>query len=80
MAIRAGIIEGNAAAQQGNTEMDFAIRLNKLCGIAQQEAIINELDKASYFIERNANAKMLFQALSIKLHHIISNNSLILVS
>ena len=40
----------------------------------------NELDKASYYIERNANGKMLFHALSIKLYHIISNNSLILVN
>ncbi len=62
------------------TEADFAGRLNKLCSIFQQEAIITELDKASYYIERNANAKMLFHALSIKLHHIISNNSLILAN
>ncbi|UAY52384.1 DNA polymerase III subunit [Ferruginibacter albus] len=61
-------------------ELDFAQRLNKLCSIPQQEAIINELDKASYYIERNANSKMLFHALSIKLYHIISNNSLILVN
>lgn len=60
-------------------EQDFALRLNKLCSIPQQEAIINELDKASYYVERNANGKMLFHALSIKLYHIISNNSLILV-
>lgn len=72
---------GTVAEQQvSENELDFARRLNKLCGIAQQEAIINELNKASYFIERNANAKMLFQALTIKLYHIISNNSLILVS
>ena len=63
-----------------NNEQDFALRLNKLCSIPQQEAIINELDKASYYVERNANGKMLFHALSIKLYHIISNNSLILVN
>ncbi len=63
-----------------NNEQDFALRLNKLCSIPQQEAIINELDKASYYVERNANGKMLFHALSIKLYHIISNNSLILIS
>ncbi len=58
---------------------DFALRLNKLCNLSQQEAIINELNKASYYIERNANAKMLFHALSIRLYHIINNKSLILV-
>ncbi len=66
--------------ETSNNEQDFALKLNKLCSIAQQEAIINELDKANYHIERNANGKMLFHALSIKLYHIISNNSLILVS
>ncbi len=59
---------------------DFAARLNKLCDLGQQEAIINELDKASYYIERNANAKMLFHALSIRIYHIINNKSLILVN
>ena len=62
------------------TVNDFASRLNKLCDLGQQEAIINELDKASYYIERNANAKMLFHALSIRLYHIINNKSLILVN
>jgi DNA polymerase-3 subunit delta' len=82
-AIRLRTIEdGGIAANTGRpqNETDFAIRLNKLCTIGQQEAIITELDKASYYIERNANAKMLFHALSIKLYHIISNNSLILVN
>ncbi len=61
-------------------ETDFALRLNKLCDLGQQQAIITELDKASYYIERNANAKMLFHALSIRLYHIINNKSLILVN
>ncbi len=78
MAVRVQFIP--SAAENMTNELDFALRLNKLCGIGQQEAIIRELDKASYYIERNANAKMLFHALSIKLHHIISNNSLILTN
>jgi DNA polymerase-3 subunit delta' len=68
------------AGGQRTTDHDFALRLNKICSIGQQEAIINELDKASYYIERNANAKMLFHALSIRLYHIISNKSVILVN
>ena len=52
-------------------ERDFAERLNKIAGIEQQQAIIEELDKATYYIERNANAKILFHALTIKLYHII---------
>ncbi len=55
------------------TERDFAERLNKIAGIEQQQAIIEELDRASYFIERNAHGKMLFHALTIKLYHIIQD-------
>lgn len=58
-------------------EFDFAQRLNKIAGISQQQAIIEELDKATYFIERNANAKMLFLALTIKFNHIILNKTVV---
>ncbi len=81
-AVRLGVVNGNDAAvfSIADNERDFALRLNKLCNINQQEAIVHELDKASYYIERNANGKMLFHALSIKLYHIINNNSLILMN
>ena len=46
---------------------------------SQQQALIEELDKASYYIERNANAKMLFMALTIKCYHIFANKSVILM-
>ena len=58
-------------------EKDFAQRLNKIASVSQQRAIIEELDQASYYIERNANGKMLFQALTIKLFHIIQNKMVI---
>lgn len=58
-------------------EIDFAVRLNKLTDISQQQAIIEELDKATYYIERNANPKMLFHALTIKLYHIIRDKAVI---
>ncbi len=48
-------------------------RLNKIAAFNQQQAIIEELDKATYYIERNANPKMLFHALTIKVYHIIAN-------
>lgn len=79
-AIRLRVIAEPGAGQQQTAETDFALRLNKLCSISQQEAIINELSRAIYYVERNANPKMLFHALSIRLYHIISNNSLILVN
>ncbi len=59
-----------------DNEKDFAIRLNKIADISQQQAIIEELDKATYYIERNANAKMLFHALTIKLYHIIAHKTI----
>lgn len=63
----------------GDNEKDFAQRLNKIASVSQQQGIIEELDRAAYYIERNANAKMLFQALTIKLYHIIQNKTLILM-
>jgi DNA polymerase-3 subunit delta' len=64
----------------GDNERDFAERLNKITSVSQQEAIVNELEKAIYYIERNAHAKLLFQALSIKLFYIIQHKSVLLVS
>lgn len=59
---------------------DFALRINKIASVGQMEAIIQEIDKATYYIERNANSKILFMALGIKLYHIIQNKSLILTN
>jgi DNA polymerase-3 subunit delta' len=74
------------AARAGQPEMvrpgsetDFAERLNKIAGIEQQQAIIEELDRASYYIERNAHGKMLFHALTIKLYHIIQDKIVLLM-
>jgi len=61
------------AAGLPETEKDFALRLNKIADLASQQAIVQELNKSVYYIERNANAKMLFHALSIRLYHIIAN-------
>jgi DNA polymerase-3 subunit delta' len=71
-AIRTRILEDKQLPLPSH-EQDFAVRLNKIAGFAQQEAIIEELDRASYYIERNANARMLFHALTIKLYHIIAD-------
>jgi DNA polymerase-3 subunit delta' len=69
-----------AGLKESKSTNDFATRINKLCSISQQEAIVKELDNATYYIERNANAKILFHALTIKLYYIISNKSLILMN
>jgi DNA polymerase-3 subunit delta' len=64
---------GQTETFRPGSEQDFALRLNKIAGIEQQQAIIEELDRASYYIERNANGKMLFHALTIKVYHIIQD-------
>ncbi|HEX3168251.1 MAG TPA: hypothetical protein VFD24_01155 [Chitinophagaceae bacterium] len=63
-----------------DNEKDFADRLNRLADVSQQQAIIEELDRASYYIERNANAKILFHALTIKLYHIIQDKIVFLAT
>jgi DNA polymerase-3 subunit delta' len=74
-----GPSDGDRQTGDRQTETDFAIRLNKIAGIEQQQAIIEELDRATYYIERNANAKMLFHALTIKLYHIIQDKIVFLM-
>lgn len=79
-AIRLQIVKSNGAQTAlSGKEQDFAARLNKLMTLEQQEAIVAELDKAAYYIERNANAKILFHALTIKLFYIVKNNVVISV-
>lgn len=77
--IRAGYLNEEDLGMIPENERDFAFRINKICGTDAQEAIVKELDNAIYYIERNAHAKMLFHALTIRFFHIIKDNSLILV-
>jgi DNA polymerase III subunit delta' len=65
------------SAAMSSSEQDFVGRLNKAMSLEQKEAIAGELDKATYYIERNANAKILFHALTIKIFHIVKNNIVI---
>ena len=73
-------ILGAEGVKMGDTERDFAERMNKISSVSQQESIISEMEKAIYYIERNANARILFQALSIKLLYIIQHKSVLLIS
>ncbi|WP_336515236.1 hypothetical protein [Pollutibacter soli] len=61
-------------------EQEFTDRFSVMTSFFQQEAIISELEKGIYYIERNANFKLLFVAMSIKFSHIIKYNSLILIN
>ena len=77
-AIRLKIL-GDKQPDIPENEKDFVFRLNKIADISQQRAISEELDNAVYYIERNANGKMLFHALTIKLYHIIANRTVTVV-
>ena len=77
--IRAEFVNEEVLDGVPENEKDFASRINRICGIEAQEAIVNELNKAIYYIERNAHGRMLFHALTIRFFHIIKDNSLILV-
>jgi DNA polymerase-3 subunit delta' len=66
-------------ASLSDGEMDFAQKINKAMTLEQKEALADELNRASYYIERNANAKILFHALTIKIFHIVKNNIVVSV-
>jgi DNA polymerase-3 subunit delta' len=55
-------------------ERDFAIRLNKTANLSAEKAVVEEINKSIYYIERNAHAKMLFHALTVRLYHILSSS------
>jgi DNA polymerase-3 subunit delta' len=61
-------------------EKEFALKLNKMSGLSTQKAMADELGNAIYYIERNANAKMLFHALTIKLRSIVLDKTVLLTS
>jgi len=73
-AIRLRMSGGAQTAGLPPTEYDFAQRLNRISDMGCQKAIIEELNNAIYYIERNAHAKMLFHALSIRFSHILLNH------
>lgn len=57
-------------------EVDFAEKLKKLANLGQMQQLMEELDKSYYHIERNANGKILFHALSIRLQYIFKGKPL----
>lgn len=77
--VRVKALGANGIAMAEN-ELDFAQRINKIASVSQIEAMVEVLDNGAYYIERNANPKMLFMAMGIKLFHIIQNKVAIKVS
>lgn len=79
MQVADDVLQEKLLNAMSSDEQDFVLRLNKAMSLEQKEAISEELDKATYYIERNANAKILFHALTIKIYHIVKNNIVITV-
>nr|WP_207422134.1 hypothetical protein [Pedobacter sp. SYSU D00873] len=57
-------------------EKEFVVNFSKVLNSAKAEAIINELEKAHYHIERNANGKILFLDVSLQFIKILKFNTL----
>jgi DNA polymerase III subunit delta' len=74
-----GSAMGEAFIQLPDAEKDFAQRLGKMANLEQQQALARLFNDYIYYIERNANAKMLFHALMIRIYHIIANKAVLLM-
>lgn len=57
-------------------EKEFVVNFSKTLNLAKAEAIIDELEKAHYHIERNANPKILFLDVSLQFIKILKFNTL----
>lgn len=57
-------------------ELEFISKFSKILDLAKAEAIANELEKAHYHIERNANPKILFLDVSLQFVKILKFNTL----
>ncbi len=71
---------GEDALNLPENEKEIARRINKVSGISTQQAMSRELENAIYYVERNANAKMLFHALTLKLRSIVLDKTVLLTS
>ncbi len=56
-------------------EAQFAQRLNKMAGPSTLAALAGLLEDATYYVERNANPKLLFHSLSIKMREALLNRN-----
>lgn len=57
-------------------ELEFVAKFSKFINLDQAHAIVNELEKAHFHIERNANPKILFLDVSLHFVRILKFNSL----
>jgi DNA polymerase-3 subunit delta' len=68
--------DANELVHLPSAELDFVNNFSKHLDFAGAEALINEMDKAHYHIERNANPKILFLDVSLQFVKILKFNTL----
>ncbi|HCN83228.1 MAG TPA: hypothetical protein DIT07_06330 [Sphingobacteriaceae bacterium] len=59
-----------------SSELEFVTKVSAAINMAKAEAMINELEKGHYHIERNANPKILFLDVSLQFVKILKFNTL----
>lgn len=79
LSVRVRFMNADEVRVLDESERDFAHTLNKMCGVEALEEMAKELEKAIYYVERNANAKLLLHALTIRFFHLIKQKQLILI-
>ncbi len=57
-------------------EREFITKVSKAISIAKAEALVNELERSHYHVERNANPKILFLDVSLQFIKILKFNTL----
>lgn len=57
-------------------ELDFIKNFSKVMDIPKAEAVISELEKAYYHVERNGNPKILFLDVSLQFVNILKHNTI----
>lgn len=72
-------LTGNKQVRLRNEELKTALNLAKVIEMDQIEMIVKLLNDSSYFVERNANPKILFLDISINMHKILKRKSITLV-
>jgi DNA polymerase III subunit delta' len=77
-AIKASVV-GINSVNMPDAEKELCEKLIRKVSAEGLEVMGNLINDQIYAIERNANAKILFHALIIRLYHIIANNNVILV-
>lgn len=65
----------SALVRLNGAELDFAKKFSTVIHQNNAYSIIEELEKAHYHVERNANAKILFLALSLRLSRLLRAKS-----